>query len=68
MTIDVEKAKKDLQAYSEQNGSTAEQGIEQEDGSIIVLRSTQGQPTEQFQLSPEEREDLGWPHFAADQA
>ena len=50
-----------LEAYAELNGSTAEQGIEQEDGSIVVLQSVQGQPCEQTQLSAEERGDRGWP-------
>lgn len=69
MTPDqLQQAAKDLQSLSKKNGSTSERGIEQDDGSIIILRSTDGGQTEQFQLSPEERHDLGWPTYEADQA
>lgn len=56
-----EKDKKDLEEYAELNGSTSEKGIEQADGSIVVLRSVQGAPCEEFTLSAEEREEKGWP-------
>lgn len=53
--------KQDLEEYAELNGSTSEKGIEQADGSIVVLRSVQGAPCEEFTLSAEEREEKGWP-------
>jgi len=56
-----EKDKQELEEYAELNGSTAEKGIEQADGTIVVLRSVQGEPCEEFSYSAEERTDKGWP-------
>jgi hypothetical protein len=56
-----EKEKKALEKYAEINGSTSEQGIEQPNGSVVVLRSVQGANCEMFTLSAKEREGKGWP-------
>jgi hypothetical protein len=56
-----------LEEYAEKNGSTAEQGLEQEDGSVVVLRSVQGETCEEFALSAEEREEKGWPPLQPDE-
>lgn len=63
-----EKDKKDLEEYATINGSTAEKGIEQADGSIVVLRSVQGAPCEEFILSAEEREEKGWAPILPDES
>lgn len=56
-----EQEKEELEEYSEKNGSTSERGIEQSDGSLVVLRSAQGEPCTEFTLSAEERTQRGWP-------
>jgi hypothetical protein len=54
-------AKADLEHVADHNQSTAEQGIDQKDGSVLVLRSVQGDPCEEFTFSVEDREVNGWP-------
>lgn len=62
-----ETEKAALEDYAALNGSTSEQGIEQPDGSVVVLRSVQGEPCEEFTLSAEEREEKGWPPLPPDE-
>lgn len=59
----LKQKKKELEAYALLNKTTAEQGIPQDDGSIIVIRSVQGKPCEEFKYSAEERELAGWPEW-----
>jgi len=59
--VSVEQEKQDLEEYAMKNGSTAEKGIEQRDGSVLIIRSVQGEQCEEFFLSAQEREEKGWP-------
>lgn len=59
--IDVEQAVGDLQMFAHENGSTAVQGIEQDDGSILVLTSVQGETCTRDLVAPEDRFEAGWP-------
>lgn len=61
MTLDpYVKDKQDLEEYAELNGSTATRAITQEDGSMIVIESVQGQPCTQYTPSAEEQMNR-WP-------
>lgn len=61
MTLDpYAQDKRDLEEYAELNGSTATRAITQEDGSMIVIESVQGQPCTQYTPSEEERNNR-WP-------
>lgn len=60
--IDIDQAALDLEAYAKQNGSTAERGIEQKNGSIVVLTSVKGAKCTRKTLSTDkDRVAAGWP-------
>lgn len=61
MTIDIDQAALDLEALAQENDSTAYQGIDQEDGSVLELKSVRGATCEKTVFGPDDRLEAGWP-------